>query len=73
MGRFCETYNNRESLIPATQTEDEVAGLADVDAVSDLVVEEGETLKQAARENITSNCKHAGTFSFVSLSVCILW
>ena len=41
---FYNTYDNSEPLVPATQTEDEVAGLADVDAIADLIVQERETL-----------------------------
>lgn len=42
-----------QAVVIATETEDEVAGLSDVDAVSDVLEEEGETFPSGQRCHVT--------------------
>lgn len=47
------TYVFGETVVVAAQAEDEVAGLADVDAVADVLEQEGEAFPSRQRRHVT--------------------
>lgn len=42
-----QTHSNRESIVPSGQAKDQIASVSQINAVQDLVVEEGEALVAA--------------------------
>jgi len=49
-----------QAIVVATEAEDEVAGLADVDAVPDVLEEEGEALEEVQRGGVDGVEEAAG-------------
>lgn len=49
---LCGAYMLGQAVVVATEAEDEVAGLSDVDAVSDVLEEEGEAFPSGQRRHV---------------------
>ena len=57
------TYRNCDAFVPAAETEDEIARLADVDEILDLVEQERKTLRQQRKRYLLNIRNSVLTFN----------